>query len=99
MALAFAHFHIEEFLRTLTMKKKLSLVLSIFLVFVFGRFDIDLKWTESDALSTAETSADIGGDAISIQIALQEQLGLKLKAAKARQEMIVVEDVQRPAPN
>ena len=63
-----------------------------------GKYDISLQWTRDD---------DPGGDpkdtgktesaGPSIFVALQEQLGLKLDAAKAPVEMIVVDHVEAPS--
>jgi len=65
-----------------------------------GKYDISLQWTRDD---------DPGGDPKdtgktdnappSIFVALQEQLGLKLDAAKAPVEMIVVDHVEAPSDN
>jgi uncharacterized protein (TIGR03435 family) len=56
-----------------------------------GVFDIHLKWAIDD-LSTA------GGEA-GIFTALQEQLGLKLRATKGPVEVLVVDHIEKPSPN
>ena len=59
-----------------------------------GSYDIDLKWTPDDAPAGAD--ADTGP---SIFTALQEQLGLKLEAAKGPVETLVVDHAELPAEN
>jgi uncharacterized protein (TIGR03435 family) len=60
-----------------------------------GQFDIELKWTEDTLASPAGTD----NDSVSLPTALREQLGLKLEAAKAPVEVMVVEHVQLPSEN
>ena len=59
-----------------------------------GAYDIDLKWTPvgNDGETTASDSA-------SIFTALQEQLGLKLAPDKTREEVLVIDKVERPTLN
>jgi uncharacterized protein (TIGR03435 family) len=56
-----------------------------------GRFDIDLKW----AIGTP----DAGTDTVSIFTALQEQLGLRLEAATAPLQVLVIDSIVRPSGN
>jgi uncharacterized protein (TIGR03435 family) len=57
-----------------------------------GRYDLKLKWTPDDAV-VAEDSAP------SLFTAIEEQLGLKLKAAKEPVAVIAVDAVAQPSPN
>jgi len=74
-----------------------------------GIYDFELKWTPmgSPAAVSAESNANTqatGGHAIdatepSLLTALQEQLGLKLKAQKSPVEVLVIDHVEQPSPN
>jgi len=61
-----------------------------------GRFDIDLRWTPDDVASTGSAAADAPP---SIFTALEEQLGLKLVAAKGPVEVLVIDRVEMPTAN
>jgi uncharacterized protein (TIGR03435 family) len=56
-----------------------------------GTYDYKLKWT-------LERGA-VDGDSASVDIALQEQLGLKLEAAKAPFKTLVVDHAEKPSEN
>jgi uncharacterized protein (TIGR03435 family) len=58
------------------------------------RFDYELRWTPVTASSGASTS-----DAGSIFTALEEQLGLKLVPKEAPLDVLVIDHIERPAPN
>jgi uncharacterized protein (TIGR03435 family) len=58
-----------------------------------GSYDLTLKWSPDDATSTQTDSAPI------IFTALQEQLGLKLQAAKGPVETLVVDHAEMPSEN
>lgn len=60
-----------------------------------GNFNFTLHWT----LDTASPSTDAATDTISIFAALQEQLGLRLRSAKAPMEVLVIDHVERPSAN
>lgn len=70
-----------------------------------GRFDIRLQWTPD----VGESSLSPGGDPLppapsdnagpSIFVAIQEQLGLKLEAAKGPVEVLVIDYVEKPSVN
>jgi uncharacterized protein (TIGR03435 family) len=68
-----------------------------------GRFDIRLQWTpdlEDNPLSPAgDLLPPASGDAPSIFVAIQEQLGLKLEAAKGPVEFLVIDHVEKPSEN
>jgi uncharacterized protein (TIGR03435 family) len=67
-----------------------------------GKYDYTMHWTrEQDAQTpkAADMSQPVGGDGPSLFTALQEQLGLKLKADKGEIETIVVEHVEQPSEN
>jgi uncharacterized protein (TIGR03435 family) len=55
-----------------------------------GAFDIDLQWSP-------EETADASGP--SIFTAVQEQLGLKLDSQRAPVDVLVIDNVERPAPD
>jgi uncharacterized protein (TIGR03435 family) len=59
-----------------------------------GNYDIDLKWTPDDAPAGGD-----GDTGPSIFTALQEQLGLKLEAAKGPVETLVVDHAEAPSEN
>jgi uncharacterized protein (TIGR03435 family) len=58
-----------------------------------GRFDLKLEWTP-DEVRAKQTS-----DGPSIFTALQEQLGLKLEAAKVSAKVLVIDSAEKPAAN
>lgn len=57
-----------------------------------GNFDLELKWTPDDQQGTPDAGA-------TLFTALQEQLGLKLRPAKATVPSLVIDHVERPSPN
>jgi uncharacterized protein (TIGR03435 family) len=67
-----------------------------------GAFDLQLDWTPDqfaavpDAASATNRSTDSN---VSIVTALQEQLGLKLKPARAPVDVLVVDRAERPTPD
>ena len=58
-----------------------------------GRFDFTLEWTR------ASNNAELADPGTTIQEALQEQLGLKLKSTKALMDTPVIDHVERPSGN
>jgi uncharacterized protein (TIGR03435 family) len=60
-----------------------------------GSFNFALHWT----LATAAPSKDASVDDVSIYTALQEQLGLRLRSAKAPMEVLVIDHIERPSEN
>jgi uncharacterized protein (TIGR03435 family) len=58
-----------------------------------GKFDFLLKWT-TDSSQNTDPQASPG-----LFTAIQEQLGLKVEAAKGPAEVLVIEHVQRPSEN
>jgi uncharacterized protein (TIGR03435 family) len=72
-----------------------------------GSFDIDLEWTpdpaqarSTDAAARAAAAvAATPGERVSIFTALQEQLGLRLQAARASLEVLVIDRLERPTPD
>ena len=58
---------------------------------------MDLQWTPAPGLGVQASLAN--GDTASLFTAIQEQLGLKLEAARAPVEVLVIDAVERPTPN
>jgi uncharacterized protein (TIGR03435 family) len=58
-----------------------------------ARYDLNLNWTPDNA----EASAEFSG--VSIFVAIQQQLGLKLESGKGPVEVIVIDHVERPSGN
>ena len=59
-----------------------------------GAYDLDLQWTP-DAPS-AGASQGPQGDGASLFAAIQEQLGLRLAAARGPVEVLVIDSAERP---
>ena len=57
-----------------------------------GYYDIDLEWTPDPGAATPDVPP-------SLFTALQEQLGLKLEPGRAQVDVLVIEHVERPAPD
>jgi len=60
-----------------------------------GIFNFNLRWT----LDSAPPSDRQTADNVSIYAALPEQLGLRLRAAKAPVEVLAIDHVEKPTPN
>jgi len=58
-----------------------------------GLFDVDLEKLEIPGVEPADPNA------VSIVTAFQEQLGLKLRPAKAQTEVLVIDHIERPSGN
>lgn len=58
-----------------------------------GRFDVHLRWAKDPEPGEA------AGDAPSLAVALEEQLGLRLEAGRGPVEYMVVDHVERPGGN
>ncbi len=56
-----------------------------------AKYDFDLQWKTDDAVTSTQEA--------SLFTAIQEQLGLKLRAAKAPVELFVIDSVERPSEN
>jgi uncharacterized protein (TIGR03435 family) len=63
---------------------------------ITGKYDLHLKWRIEQ---TNDSSGDAAGVAAPIFGALQEQLGLKLQAAKGQVDSLVVDHVEQPTGN
>ena len=57
-----------------------------------GKYDIDLKWTPDDQQGTSDAGP-------TLVTAIEEQLGLKLEAAKGPVDTLVVDHVEKPSEN
>jgi uncharacterized protein (TIGR03435 family) len=64
-----------------------------------GGFDLHLKWTADVPEDTTRSGAKPDPTGLSIFTALKEQLGLKLEAAKAPIEILVIDHVEQPSEN
>jgi uncharacterized protein (TIGR03435 family) len=68
-----------------------------------GNYDLYVKWTPDEIPqgppSPGAGPASIDSNGPSIFTALQEQLGLKLEAARGPVEVLVIDHVERPVPN
>jgi uncharacterized protein (TIGR03435 family) len=66
-----------------------------------GYFDIDLEWTPDPAAARPDGAPDASADraAPGLFTAVREQLGLRLEAATAPIEQVVIDAAERPAPN
>jgi uncharacterized protein (TIGR03435 family) len=63
-------------------------------------YDFSLRWTSSVAADPANNAAVASdADASSIFAAVQEQLGLKLVAAKAPVKVVIIDHIEPPSPN
>jgi uncharacterized protein (TIGR03435 family) len=57
-----------------------------------GRYDLKLQWTPDDAPATADSSPELF-------TAIEEQMGLQLKAAKEPVAVLVIDHIEPPSPN
>ena len=72
-----------------------------------GRYDIRLKWTPDDSQFAqfggsgfhAPPPSDAADAPPALYTAIQEQLGLKIEATKAPDEVMVIDHVDKPSPN
>jgi uncharacterized protein (TIGR03435 family) len=62
-------------------------------------FDFDLKFESAPGLAPRPANAANPSDLPDISTALQDQLGLKVKSAKAPVEVIVIDRIERPTDN
>jgi uncharacterized protein (TIGR03435 family) len=60
-----------------------------------GGFDFELAWSGSSLKPAAGTP----GDLPSVFTALQEQLGLRLEPSRGLVDVLVIDSVERPAPD
>jgi len=71
-----------------------------------GSYDVKLKWTPEfrarvDSGGTADPlkAGVAGASGPSLFTALEEQLGLRLKSIESPQQVVVIEHIEKPAPN
>lgn len=72
-----------------------------------GRYDFELKWTPDDSQFTQFRSAGIvvppnsdqANAPPNLYTAIQQQIGLKITATRAPDEVIVIDHVDHPSPN
>ena len=92
-------FTIPRFARDLTMVARRVVVDRTGLT---GRYDIDVEFTPEFRPQPPPGAPDFpqpASDGPSLFTAIQEQLGLKLEAARGPVEMIVIESAERPEPD
>lgn len=86
------HTNMDAFAQILARKMDLPVVNQTGLA---GIFNFKLQWT----LDSAPPSDRQTADNVSIYAALPEQLGLRLRTAKAPVEVLVIDHVEKPSPN
>jgi uncharacterized protein (TIGR03435 family) len=68
-----------------------------------GKYDFDLEWADDETQFGGQlrkrASADDGPDKPDLFAAVQQQLGLRLEAAKGPIEVLVIDKVERPSEN
>ena len=65
-----------------------------------GSFDYHLEWSPDEVqLQSQEAPLQIDGNAPSLGVALQQQMGLKLVSQKGSVNVIAVEKAERPMAN
>jgi uncharacterized protein (TIGR03435 family) len=65
-----------------------------------GVFDVSLEKLNIASLGHPDDSLTPGDlESVSIFTAIQEQLGLKVRSAKAQTEVLIVDHVERPSEN
>ena len=62
-----------------------------------GPFDVDLYWSPERTVVSGAEPPDVNGPALFT--AVQEQLGLKLEPRTERQDVYVIDSIERPTPN
>jgi uncharacterized protein (TIGR03435 family) len=66
-------------------------------------YDLEIEWSSDLGLSQAPLGAagasDLVADGVSLFTALQEQLGLRLQAARGRVDVIVIDRAEPPTPD
>jgi uncharacterized protein (TIGR03435 family) len=62
-----------------------------------GGFDVDLYWSPARTAVGGAVPPEVDGP--SLFTAVQEQLGLKLEPRTERQDVYVVDSIERPTPN
>jgi uncharacterized protein (TIGR03435 family) len=62
-----------------------------------GPFDVDLYWSQPRTAATGPVPPEVDGP--SLFTAVREQLGLKLEPRTERQDVYVIDYIERPAPN
>jgi uncharacterized protein (TIGR03435 family) len=86
--------NLDELARTLTQRVGRPVINRTGLA---GEFQFELSWLQDMQAAAAAPAA--ANDGPSLFTALQEQLGLKLEPGRGPVELLVIESVQRPAPN
>ncbi len=62
-----------------------------------GPFDVDLFWSPERTAVSGPVPPEVDGP--SLFTAVQEQLGLKLQARTERQDVFIVDSIEKPTPN
>jgi uncharacterized protein (TIGR03435 family) len=95
---------IDSLARTLASQKEVGGRSVIDRTGMNGKYDYTMHWTPEQTSQTPKAGDNglaqpVGGDGPSLFTALQDQLGLKLKAEKGEVETIVVDHVEQPTEN
>jgi uncharacterized protein (TIGR03435 family) len=64
-----------------------------------GEFDVRLRWRPEAGMIQAQNAGNADDSAVSLFTAVQEQLGLRLESARGPVEFLVIDAVERPAPD
>ena len=64
-----------------------------------GRYDFDLNWAPSEKEFGGEIPTPSDSSSPPLVTALQEELGLKLEAARGPAEVLVIDRVAKPTEN
>jgi uncharacterized protein (TIGR03435 family) len=65
---------------------------------ISGKYDVTIEWTPPPT-GTGPDRVPIAGDNISIYTAIRDQLGVKIDPARGPVEVLVIDRVERPAPD
>ena len=64
-----------------------------------GSYDFSLKWVPMETMSSSGAASTTDAEGASLFTAIEEQLGLKLVAAKGPGQVLVIDHIERPSEN